>query len=93
MKITQALILGGIFVCILELLGHHQVATPVPFWLLLPGIMAGTLAPDSGFSPEGDVHPWGLFSTFIVYVINVGLYSGLAYLALVHVPSRRKLPQ
>jgi len=78
----KALLLAGCLVGMAQLLGHYQVATPVPFYLLLPGIAAGAFAPDSGFNPEGDIHPWGPVSTFIVYAVNIAVYGGLAYLAL-----------
>ena len=64
--------LGGGFVVAVELLGRNQLAAPMPFFLLLPGIMDGALAPNS----------WGRFSLWIVYGVSVGLYSGAAYLIL-----------
>lgn len=78
----KALILGGTFVGLIALAGHYEMMTPIPFWLLLPGIMAGALVPDSGFNPEGDTHPWGPISTLIAYAVNTAIYSGLAYLML-----------
>jgi len=78
----KALILGGTFVGMATLVGHHGTITPVPFWLLLPGIMAGAIAPDSGFNPEGDTHPWGPISSLIAYAVNAAIYSGLVYLML-----------
>jgi hypothetical protein len=77
-----ALIVGSVFVGVVLALGRHSLATPIPFWVLLPGILTGALAPGSGFNPEGDTHPWGLVSTLVVFAVNTGIYSGLAYLAL-----------
>jgi len=77
-----ALFIGSSFVGMVMLLGHHNVATPIPLVVLSPGILAGALAPGSGFNPEGDIHPWGFFSTFIVYAVNIAIYGGLAYLLL-----------
>ena len=86
-KALAAFIIGGAFVAVAMLLGHHNVATPIPFVVLSPGIMAGALAPDSGFSPEGDLHPWGFFSTSIVFVVDIAIYGGLVYL-LLHLAGR-----
>jgi hypothetical protein len=77
-----ALVIGSSFVGIVMLLGHHSVATPIPFVVLSPGIFAGALVPGSGFNPEGDMHPWGPLSTFIVYAVNIAIYGGLIYLFL-----------
>jgi hypothetical protein len=81
-RVAAALIIGGAFVGILTVLGHHSVATPLPFIFLCPGIMAGACVPGSGFNPEGDTHPWSLASTVVVHGINVLIYSGIAYLCL-----------
>jgi len=83
-----AFLLGAAFVGIVQVLGHFDQTAPVPYWLHLPGIAAGAFMPDSGFNPEGDTHPWGLISTFIVYVVDVAAYGGLAWL-LLH-PLRRR---
>lgn len=67
----------------IELVGRSIVDTSIPVVLLLPGILAGALALDSGFNTEGDMHHWGLhLGTLILYGVNVGFYSGLAYLIL-----------
>ena len=63
---------GGGFVVAIELLGRNQLAAPIPFFLLLPGMMAASLAPSS----------WGRVSLWIVYGVSVGLHSGAAYLIL-----------
>ena len=64
--------LGGGFVIAIELLGRNQLADPVPYFLLLPGMFAALLAPSS----------WGRASLWIVYAVGVGIYSGAAYLIL-----------
>jgi hypothetical protein len=58
-RVLPVFFIGGAFVGVVEVLGHRGVGTPIPFWLMLPRILAGALAPDSGFNPEGDTHPWG----------------------------------
>jgi hypothetical protein len=72
--------IGGAFVGAMKILGHFGLATPIPFVVLSPGIMAGAIAPDSGFNPEGDIRPWGPVSVVIFYAVNIGIYSGLTYL-------------
>jgi len=83
-----ALGIGCVVGLALKLLALRGAITPVPYWMMLPGIMAGALCPDSGYNPEGDVHPWGAISTTVVYVVNLALYSVIAYgiLALLHIP-------
>lgn len=76
-----SLLIGGAFVGALHLLGHHNMATPVPFWLLLPGLLAGAATPGSGFDLKDD-HPWSVPSTLVVYAVNVAIYGGLANLLL-----------
>ncbi len=64
--------IGGGFVGVIELLGRNQLAAPIPFFLLLPGMMAALVAPSS----------WGRASLWIVYGVSVALYSGAAYFIL-----------
>ena len=45
---VAALGIGGAVVGAIELLGRNQVADPVPFFLLLPGVLVGALTPDLG---------------------------------------------
>jgi hypothetical protein len=68
---VAALGIGGAVVGAIELLGRNQVADPVPFFLLLPGVLVGALTPDLG-----------AISKLILYGVSVGFYSGLAYLIL-----------
>jgi hypothetical protein len=77
-----ALMIGSSFFGMLLLLGHLNVATPFPLVMLSPGILAGAFAPGSGFNIEGDIHPWGVFSKFIVFAVDVTIYGGLVYLYL-----------
>jgi hypothetical protein len=83
-----ALALGAALVGIAKVLGDFDLATPIPFWLLSPGILAGACVPGSGFNPEGDVHPWSPLSVFVSYAVNIALCSGLAYLVIS--PLRRR---
>jgi len=64
--------IGGAFVAAIELLGRNQLAAPVPFLLLLPGMMTASLAPRS----------WDRISLWIVYGVDVCLYSGVTWLIL-----------
>jgi hypothetical protein len=73
-----AFVLGGALVGIAKVLAHFDLATPIPFWLLLPGILAGACVPGSGFNLKDDT-PWSPLSVFVFYTINIALYSGLAY--------------
>jgi hypothetical protein len=92
-RALEALIIGGAFGCILMMLGHHAIATPVPILFLFPGILTGALVLDSGFNIEGDIHSWGRVSTIISYAVNIAIYGGLAYLFL-HVFDRlRRAPR
>jgi hypothetical protein len=77
-----ALMIGSSFVGLIVVLGHHNVATPIPFVVLSPGILAGALVPGSGFNPEGDIHRCGFFSTLVVFAVDVAIYGGLVYLFL-----------
>jgi hypothetical protein len=90
-RVVLAVLIGGAFVGVVEVLGYRGVATPVPFNLLIIGILAGAHAPDTGFNPEGDLHPWGLVSTSIMYAVNIAIYSLLAYLILWVIGSARRL--
>jgi hypothetical protein len=82
-----ALLLGAALVGILEVLGHYDLVTPIPFWLLLPGLVAGASVPGSGFDLKTDT-PWSPVAVFVFYAVNIALYSGLAYLLLY--PLRRR---
>jgi hypothetical protein len=77
-----AIVLGGALVGIAKVLGQYDLATPIPFLLLLPGILTGASLPGSGFNLKDDTHPWSLLSVFVVYAVNIVLCSGSAYLLL-----------
>ena len=77
----KAFIIVGAFVGIAAVLGHYKMATPMPFWVLLPGIIAVAFIPGSGFDLK-DNHPLGPVFTLILYAVNVAIYGGLAYLML-----------
>ena len=70
---------GAALVGTLQLLGHHDMATPMPFWLLLPGLLAGASTPGSGFNLEDD-HPWSALSTLVIYAVREGTYSAISSL-------------
>jgi hypothetical protein len=75
-----AIVLGSAFVGIVKVLGHHALATPIPFFLLLPGMLAAACVPDSSSNLKEDIH--SPLAVFVVYAVNMALYSGLAYLLL-----------
>jgi hypothetical protein len=78
----KAFLMGAAIVGIGKVLAHYQAATPIPFWLLSPGILAGACVPDSGFNPEGDYRPWGPISTTVVYAVDILLYTLISRLGL-----------
>jgi hypothetical protein len=78
--VWKAFIIGGAFVGIVAVLGHHQMATPMPFWVLLPGIIAAACV--TGGLDFKDNHPLSLAFTIVLYAVSVAIYGGLAYLVL-----------
>jgi hypothetical protein len=79
--VWKAFLIGAAFVGIVEVLAHYRMATPMPFWLLLPGIVAVACLPGSGFNLK-DSHPLAPVFAFLLYAVNVAVYGGLAYLML-----------
>jgi len=75
-----AIVLGAALVGIAGVLGHLQFATPIPFLLLSPGILIGACVPDPSSNLKEDIH--SPLTVFVVYAVNIALYSGLAYLLL-----------
>ncbi len=73
--------LGSAFVRIVILLNHHEMGGAITFWLLLPGLAAGAAVPDSNFDYKSN-NPWGPTSSCVFYVVNIALYTGIAYLIL-----------
>lgn len=90
-RVALAVLIGVVFVGVVTLLGSRHMMTPAPYDLLILGILVGAFAPDTGFNPEGDLHPWGPVSTSIMYAVNISIYSGLAYLILWVIASARKV--
>ncbi len=82
-----AIVLGSAVVGIVMVLGHLQLATPIPFLLLSPGFLTGACVPGSGFDLKSD-NPWSPLAVFVVFAVNISLYSVLAYLLY---PLRRRL--
>jgi hypothetical protein len=80
-QIWLSLLIGAAFVGLLLLLGHHNLATPVPFLLLFPGLLAGSSMPGSGFELKDD-HPWSVPATLVFCAVDVALYGALANLLL-----------
>ena len=83
-----AFVLGGALVGIAKVLAHFDLATPIPFLLLSPGFLAGASVPGSGFILKED-NPWSPLAVFVLFAVNISLYSGLAYLLLYRL--RRRL--
>ena len=77
----KALAIGVVFVCLVLWLGRRDIATPIPFWLLLPGLLAGAATPGSGFVFKEDA-PWSPFAMLVTYAVHISIYGGLAYLVL-----------
>jgi uncharacterized membrane protein AbrB (regulator of aidB expression) len=80
-RVWQALIIGGVFVGIAGVLGYRHMATPMPFWLLLPGGIAAACVPGSGFNLKEGQQLSPVFY-LVLYPVNVAIYGGLAYLML-----------
>jgi hypothetical protein len=75
-----AIVLGSAFFGIVMVLGHLQLATPIPSLLLSPGFLIGWCVPDPSSNLKEGIH-----SPLVVFVgcaVNTALYSGLAYLLL-----------
>jgi hypothetical protein len=83
-----AIVLGGALVGIAKVLAHYDLATPIPFWLLLPGILTGACVPGSGFNLKDDTH-WSPLSVFVFYAVNIALQRLGLSAAL---PSSQTLP-
>jgi uncharacterized membrane protein AbrB (regulator of aidB expression) len=79
--VWKAFIIGAAFVGIVEVLAHYRMATPMPFWLLLPGIVVVACLPGSGFDLKNS-YSLGPVFVFLLYAVNVAVYGGLAYLML-----------
>ena len=78
-----ASLLGAACVGTLSVLGHHDIATPIPFVSLLPGIFVAAILPGSHFDPEGgDAMNHQPLSILVMYAVNIAIYGGLAYLLL-----------
>lgn len=80
-RVLLALVIGVVFVGVVWALGREQVWTPLPFWLLLPGIFAGATVPGSHFNLKSD-QPWGLVSRVVFYAVNTAVYGAAAYFML-----------
>jgi hypothetical protein len=87
-KALTAFVLAAAFVGVVMLLGRLQIATPLPFLLLLPGLAAGAAVPGSGFVLKED-NPWSPLAVFVLFAVNITLYSGLIYLLLHTLRKRR----
>jgi hypothetical protein len=64
------------------LLAVLKIGTPIPFLILLPGIIAGAPIPDSHFDPEGQaigVPGPGPWSITVFWLVNITLYAVILY--------------
>ena len=75
-----AIVLGSAFFGIVMVLGHLQLATPIPSLLLSPGFLIGWCVPDPSSNLKEGIH--SPLTVFVSCAINIALYSGLAYLLL-----------
>lgn len=80
-RLWIAIGVGIALVAVLFAVGRLNIATPLPFWLLSPGIAIGIFMPDSHFDPEGGDNA-GPVSMIVMFVVNTAVYSGLIYLLL-----------
>jgi hypothetical protein len=80
-RLWLSLFIGGSFFGILNLLGYLNFATPVPFLLLLPGLIVGAATPGSGFELKDD-SPWSPLASLVFYTVDIAIYGSLAYLLL-----------
>ena len=78
-RIVSALICGVLFVIALERLNSLHYFVEETFGALLPGIVVACLSPDSACSSEGDLHTPGLVAVALRFLVNIGLYSAIAY--------------
>jgi hypothetical protein len=67
-------------------MGRRNFATPIPFVLMSPGMVVGSLVPGSGYDIDGDFSTPSALSICVFYGIDTAMYSGIAYLSswLVH---------
>jgi hypothetical protein len=92
-RLLIALSFGAAFVLIIGVIGYRQIATPIPFWMLLPGFAFAALVPGSELDPEGS--PFTVVTALWVFVGGTGFYGGIVYffLRLIRVPRDRSCEQ
>src|ERR1700733_130161 len=85
-RLLIALSFGAAFVLIVGVIGYRQIATPIPFWALLPGFSFAALMPGSNLDPEGS--PFTVATALWVFVGGTGFYGAIVYffLRLIRVP-------
>lgn len=76
-RVWCAVIIASAVVTLANVLGRFSMATPIPFFLLLPGLMAGMCMPDAGKFKTDD--PWGPLATMTAYATNLVVHTGAAY--------------
>jgi hypothetical protein len=86
----MALLTGCVTVAVFYILGRLSVATPLPFLLLFPGLLAGAVTPGSGFNLKDDTHPLSAVSLVVACAVNVAIYGGVSFLLFSMTNRRRR---
>jgi hypothetical protein len=81
-RLLTALLIGGVFVCLLKLLSHFGIAARLALYLLMPGIYSANLLQSTSLNPEADLNTWGTFGQITAYSIDLIVYALLCYLVL-----------
>ena len=76
-RVWCAVIIASAVVTVANVLARFSMATPIPFFLLMPGLIAGMSMPDAGAFKTND--PWGPLATVTAYATNIVIYTGVAY--------------
>ena len=79
-RVWCAFIIASAVVALANVLARFSMATPIPFFLLLPGLVVGMCMPDAGRFKTDD--PWGPLATVTAYATNLVIHTGAAYALL-----------
>ena len=88
---SVALGIGAAFVWTISYINRHcpynliQTAT---FIMLIPGMLIGLFAPDAQTSLKGPDSS-GPISIFVMFAVNISFYSGLSYVAVALIDSKK----
>jgi hypothetical protein len=79
-RVLYSLAAGSGFVVLVRSLGKLNWATPIPFYLLLPGELAFAFSKDSHFDGVGQLSPSGPISMSVFWVVNLAFWWVAAFL-------------